>query len=610
MKTLLRNSLFSLSLVFSLLGEPKNDTITYSRSELLIPMRDGTKLNTLIYVPDNINEQVPFLFSRSPYGVYDIASPDKIEFYKDLSKEGYIFVFQDLRGRYKSEGSFEMLRFNRNKKDPDAFDESTDTYDTIDWLIKNTPNNNGKLGLLGQSYAGWTTMMGTIEPHPALKAACEQATISDMFIGDDFHHNGAFRLSYAFEYIFSEEYSKEDTLFPFDKYDTYDWYLNLGPLSNVNEKHFHGKLPSWNNFINHPNYDDFWQKQSLIYRLDSPLIPILHVAGWWDQEDFYGPLKAYEVLEKKDTNDLNTIVIGPWNHGGWRGITGDKLGNINFGSPTAQKFRKEILAPFFSYYLKGKGDGKFFEVITFQTGSNAWKSYDDWPPIGITSSKNLYLHKNSKLSFEPPTDTEAFDEYLSDPFHPIPYRTRPIEKTYGPDSRWKPWLVEDQRFVHSRPDVISWETELLTEDIVVTGNLMADLFASTTGSDADWVIKLIDVYPEVYPEEPKMGGYQLMIANDVFRGRFRNSYSNPEPVEPTKVYEYKIDLHSVNHVFKKGHRMMVQVQSSWFPIIDRNPQKYITNIFEAKESDFIVTQHKVHRSVKYPSHIKLPICKN
>ncbi len=610
MKTLLRNSLFSLSLVFYLLGQPKDDTITYSRSELLIPMRDGTKLNTLIYCPNNINEPVPFLFLRSPYGVYDIASPDKIEFYKDLAKEGYIFVFQDLRGRYKSEGSFEMLRFSRNKQNPNAFDESTDTYDTIDWLIKNTPNNNGKLGLLGQSYAGWTTMMGTIEPHPALKAACEQATISDMFIGDDFHHNGAFRLSYAFEYVFSEEYSKEDTLFPFDTYDTFDWYLNLGPLSNVNEKHFYGRLPSWNNFITHPNYDDFWQKQSLIYRLDSPLIPILHVAGWWDQEDFYGPLKAYEVLEKKDTNDLNAIVIGPWNHGGWRAITGDKLGNINFGSPTAQKFRKDILAPFFAYYLKGKGDEKIFEVITFQTGSNVWKSYDDWPPIGITSSKNLYLHKNSKLSFEPPADTEAFDEYLSDPFHPIPYRTRPIEKTYGPDSRWKPWLVEDQRFVHSRPDVISWETELLTEDIVVTGNLMADLFASTTGSDADWVIKLIDVYPEVYPEEPKMGGYQLMIANDVFRGRFRNSYSNPEPVEPTKVYEYKIDLHSVNHVFKKGHRMMVQVQSSWFPIIDRNPQKYIPNIFEAKESDFIVTQHKVHHSIKYPSHIKLPIYEN
>ena len=570
-------------------------------------MRDGIKLNTLIYAPNNSNEQMPILFSRTPYGVSSISSPEKRDATKDLAKEGYIFVYQDLRGRYKSEGTFEMQRLTRNKKDPNAIDESTDTYDAIEWLVKNTPNNNGKVGMFGVSYDGWTTMIGTLEPHPALKVASEQATPSDMYLGDDFFHNGAFRLSYAFEYAFMEEFSKTDTLFPFDKYDTYEWYLDLGPLSNVNKKYFFDDIPSWNNFITHPNYDDFWKQQSLTNRLDSPLIPILHVAGWWDQEDFYGPLKTYDVLEKKDNNNMNNIVIGPWNHGGWNRITGDKLGSINFDQPTAQEFRENIQAPFFAYYLKGKGDGKFSEAVTFETGSNTWKSYDEWPPEKITKKNKLYFHSNGKLSFEPPNYNDLFDEYLSDPSHPVPYRPRPVEQTYGLNSRWYNWLVEDQRFVHNRPDVLSWTSEILTNDIIVTGNLLADIFASTTGTDADWVVKLIDVYPEVYPEDTKMGGYQLMIANDVFRGRFRNSYVNPEPVEPDKVYEYKIDLHSIDHVFEAGHKMMVQIQSSWFPIIDRNPQKFIPNIFEAMESDFIVTTHKIYRSIKYPSHIVLPI---
>lgn len=607
MNNISRSLWFSLFLVLTLWGQIKNDTITYTRDEILIPMRDGIKLNTLIYAPNNTDEPMPILFSRTPYGVSEIASPEKRESTKDLAKEGYIFVYQDLRGRYKSTGTFEMLRLTRNKKDHNSIDESTDTYDAIEWLVKNIPNNNGNVGMFGVSYEGWTTMMGTLEPHPALKAASEQATPSDMYIGDDFFHNGAFRLSYSFEYAFMEEFSKIDTLFPFDKYDTYEWYLDLGPLSNVNNKYFLNNIPSWNNFITHPNYDDFWEKQSLTHRLDSTLIPILHVAGWWDQEDFYGPLKAYEVLEKKDNNDLNRIVIGPWNHGGWNAVTGDKLGNISFGSPTAQEFRKDIQAPFFAYHLKGKGDSNFFEAITFQTGSNTWNTYDNWPPENITTTTKLYFHSNGMLSFEQPDNDDLFSEYLSDPFHPVPYRLRPIEPTYGQNSRWKTWLVEDQRLAHNRPDVVSWETEILTEDIIVTGNLLADIFASTTGTDADWIIKLIDVYPEVYPEDTKMGGYQLMIANDVFRGRFRNSYVNPEPVEPDKVYEYKIDLHSVNHVFKAGHKVMVQIQSSWFPIIDRNPQKFIPNIFDAKESDFIVTKHRVYQSVKFPSHIVLPI---
>jgi putative CocE/NonD family hydrolase len=581
--------------------------ITYSRQEVLILARDGVKLNTVIFTPENVNEPLPFIFLRTPYGVSTKPSPEKNTYISDMANEGYIFVFQDIRGRYKSEGTFVMQRPMRDKNDPAAIDESTDTYDTIEWLLKNVPGNNGKVGMLGISYDGWTTMMGAVDPHPALKAASEQATPSDMFIGDDFHHNGAFRLSYGFEYAYMTEHSKVSEQFPFDEYDTYEWYLELGPLCNVNKKYFKGQLPTWNDYVNHPNYDDFWQKQSMVYRLSTPKVPLLHVAGWWDQEDYYGPLKAYEFLEKSDSTHLNFIAIGPWNHGGWSRGSGDRLGNIIFGQPTSETFRKAVQAPFFAFYLKGKGVNQVREAMTFQTGSNIWIGYNEWPPLKTTTIRNLYLNPDGRLSFDQQYDKILFDEYLSDPFHPVPYRTRPIEVTYGPGSRWSTWLVEDQRFVHNRPDVMSWETEVLEKDLTVTGNLLADMFASTSGSDADWVVKLIDVYPETWPDKPEMGGYQLMIANDVFRGRFRNSYSAPAPVKPGEVNEYKVDLHAVNHVFKKGHRIMIQVQSSWFPIIDRNPQKYVPNIFEASEKDFIVAHQRIYRSQKYPSHIKLPV---
>lgn len=609
MKKFKSESIFLILCFFfiPLIAQEKTDALTFSRKEVLITMRDGVRLNTVIFTPEKLKEQLPFIFLRTPYGVSTRPTPDKTPYVSDMASDGYIFVYQDIRGRYKSEGVFEMQRPMRDKKDPGAIDESTDTYDTIEWLLKNVPGNNGKVGMMGVSYDGWTTMMGAVDPHPALKAASEQATPSDMFIGDDFHHNGAFRLSYAFEYAYMTEHAKVSEQFPFDKYDTYEWYLNLGPLSNVNKKYFHGEIPTWNDYIKHPNYDDFWIKQSMVYRLSSPKVPILHVAGWWDQEDFYGPLKAYEFLEKSDKQNMNFIAIGPWNHGGWRTGNGDQLGNISFGVPTAETFRKTIQAPFFAYYLKGKGKGNFPESKTFQTGSNTWKSYDEWPPLKITTIKNLYLNPDNSLSFDKPDENDAFDEYLSDPFHPVPYRTRPVEVTYGPGSRWSTWLTEDQRFVDNRPDVRSWKTVVLNEDVETTGNLLAVLFAATTGTDADWIVKLIDVYPEVYPEKPEMGGYELMIANDVFRGRFRKSLSDPQPVKPNEVNEYNIDLHAVNHVFKKGHRIMVQVQSSWFPIIDRNPQKFIPNIFEAVESDFTIASQKIYRSSMYPSHIKLPV---
>jgi putative CocE/NonD family hydrolase len=580
----------------------------YKRQEVMITMRDGIKLHTIIFTPVEQKEALPFLLERTPYGVSDYPSPEKNGYVKDMADDGYIFVYQDIRGRYLSEGKFEMQRFTRDKKDPKAIDESTDTYDTFDWLLKNVANNNGKAGMYGISYDGWTTVMGAIDPHPALVAVSEQATPADMFIGDDFHHNGAFRLSYGFEYAFMEEASKTDTLFPFGVYDTYNWYLKLGPLSNVNKKYFFNKLPSWNDFTKHPNYDDFWQKQSLGYRLDSPRVHIMNVAGWWDQEDFYGPQQAYATWEKQDKQHKNYIVIGPWNHGGWAHGAGNKLGNINFDSATAQTFRKDIQARWFAWYLKGKGDGNFAEAITFQTGSNTWKTYDSWPPNQAVK-KNLYFNAGGALSFTKPTESDAtaFDSYISDPGHPVPYRSRPVEETYGPGSRWYTWLTEDQRFVDNRPDVATWQTETLTEDVTVTGALTAKLFASTTGSDADWVVKLIDVYPDDYTADPQMSGYEFMVANDVFRGRFRNSFEKPEPITPNKTEAYTVDLHSLNHVFKKGHKIMVQVQSTWFPVIDRNPQQYVPNIFEAKESDFKTATQKIYRSAQFPSHIELSL---
>ncbi|MBI3788836.1 MAG: CocE/NonD family hydrolase [Ignavibacteriales bacterium] len=592
---------------------PSDSSYTYERQELLITMRDGVRLNTVIWTPVPLkasaqqDQQYPFVLQRTPYGVSGIPAPQLRAYVKDIAKDGYIFVYQDIRGRYKSEGKFEMQRFNRDKNNPKSIDESTDTHDTIEWLLNNIPHNNGRAGMLGISYDGWLTVMAMLDHHPALKAVSEQATPADMFLGDDFHHNGAFRLSYGFEYAFELEASKRDTLFSFDTYDTFEWYLKLGALSNVNAKYFHGNIPTWNDYVEHPNYDMFWQKQGLAYRLTRPTIPTMHVAGWWDQEDFYGPIKTYEILEKNDPKHLNYLVVGPWNHGGWGRGEGRTLGNVSFDTATARYFRESIQAPWFAYFLKDKGVFNFSEAMTFQTGSNEWKSYDEWPPRKSMTDRKLYFHENGMLSFEPPSGENEFDSYVSDPFHPVPYRHRPIEQTYGPGSRWYTWLVEDQRFVHLRPDVLSWETEILTEDVTVSGDIVAHLFASTSGTDSDWIVKLIDVYPQSYPKDPKMAGYQLMIANDVLRGRFRKSFEKPEPVAPNQVNEYTIDLHSNDHRFLKGHKIMVQVQSTWFPIIDRNPQKYVENIYKANDSDFQSATQRVFRSQKFPSHILLPV---
>jgi putative CocE/NonD family hydrolase len=592
----------------------KDWTLLFDKRGVMIAARDGVKLHTEIYAPKDAKEALPIVLERTPYGLVDdhTGFSRKLGRYAEMIPDDYIFVFQDIRGRYGSEGTFVMQRPVGDPKNPKAIDEGTDTYDTIDWLVRNVPRNNGRVGLLGISYGGWLTVMGMLEPHPALKAVSEQASPADMFLGDDFHHNGAFRLSYGFEYSTMMETGKTNFKFAFDRFDTYDWYLRLGPLSNANANYIHGALPTWNEFVKHPNYDAFWKAQAMPYLLKKPTVPNLNVAGWWDQEDFYGPMKIYELLEKEDPDHLNYLAVGPWNHGGWSGGRGSSLGEIPFGSDTALYFRQKIEAPWFAYWLKNKGKLPMKEAVLFQTGSDGWVDFDAWPPREA-KRRELYFREDGKLSFEAPASEsgEAFDSYVSDPAHPVPYRHRPIDMTYPDDhpGGWYTWLVEDQRFVENRPDVLSWQTAELKEDVTLAGAVTAKLFASTTGSDSDWIVKLIDVYPENYPVKWQLSGYELMIADEVFRGRFRKSFERPESITPGAVTLFTIDLHTANHVFKKGHRIMVQVQSTWFPIIDRNPQKFVANIFDAKEADFVKATQRIYRSKEHPSGVEISLMK-
>jgi len=607
----------AIVLLFLLTGRaqapnPPDYSLLFDKTDVMIPTRDGVKLHTEIYAPKNSAEPLPIVIERTPYGIHD---DDKgysriLARYAEMIPDNYVFVFQDIRGRYGSEGIFVMQRPVRDPKDAKAIDEGTDTYDTIDWLVKNVPHNNGRAGLVGISYGGWLTVMGMLEPHPALKAVSEQASPADMFLGDDFHHNGAFRLSYGFEYSTMMETGKTNFAFKFDQFDTYEWYLRLGPLSNADKNYIHGTLPTWKDFVTHPNYDAFWKQEAMPYVLTKPRVPNLNVAGWWDQEDAYGPMKIYELLEKNDPDHLNYLVAGPWNHGGWARSSGKSLGAISFGSDTSLYFRQKIEAPWFAYWLKNKGSLPLKEALLFQTGSDKWVQFDSWPPKN-TQARELYFHEDGKLSFDAPqaATPQSFDSYVSDPAHPVPYRHRPIDMTYPDDhpGGWPTWLVEDQRFVDNRPDVLTWQTDELTEDLTLTGSVTAKLFASTTGSDSDWIVKLIDVYPEKYPDDWKLSGYELMIADEVFRGRFRKSFEKPEPITPDAITPFTIDLHTANHVFKKGHRIMVQVQSTWFPIIDRNPQKFVPNIFEAKESDYQKATQRVYRSREFPSGVVISL---
>lgn len=582
----------------------------YRRVDAMVPMRDGVRLNTLIYSPTRPNEQFPILLLRTPYGIGNATGSQLASRVPELTSEGFIIVQQDIRGRFKSEGQFVMLRQPRDPKDKNAVDESTDTYDTIEWLLKNVANNNRRVGIAGTSYGAWLSVMAMLDPHPALNAVVQQASPADMWIGDDFHHNGAFRLSYGFEYAYMMESSKEiaDVSKVIDTFDTYDWYLKLGSLANVETKYFQGKIPSWRDFATRPDYDEFWKRQAFAPWLNKVTAPILNVAGWWDQEDFYGPIKIYELLERHDKANQNFLVVGPWNHGGWSRGEGRKLGRIDFGSATAEHYRRNIMLPFLVHYLKGKGSHGLPEALTFRTGVNEWVRHDAWPPKQNVVDRRLYLQKDKGLSFDLPSTAtlQSFDSYTSDPANPVPYRPRPIKLRSG----WSTWLVEDQRFVDHRPDVLSFVSEPLAADVVVSGRIVANLFASTSGTDSDWIVKLIDVYPDKYEPDPEMGGFQLMIAGDVFRGRYLKSFEKPQPIPADTVQHYQIPFPANDHTFRKGHRIMVQIQSTWFPVIDRNPQRFVSNIFLAKDSDFQTVLQRVYRSSRYSSHIAVPVVTN
>ena len=579
----------------------------YGRREEMIPMRDGTQLFTIILAPKTSPAPLPFLLLRTPYSasVY-VGNPFPGDFFQELAQDGYIFVFQDIRGLYKSQGEFVM---NRPWQGGRGIDESTDTYDTIEWLLQNIPRHNGRVGALGVSYPGWLTEMVGMSGHPAVKAVSPQAPMTDTWMGDDFFHQGAFRQSYGLEYSYELETSKDGASFDVGVYDMYDWYLRQGTLARITDTLGY-KLPTWRSFIAHPTYDEFWRSKAVQRVWSKTTVPTLTVGGWWDQEDFFGPLAIYAALEKNDSAGINRIAIGPWNHGEWERGSGQQLGAIDFRSATGAYFREKIQAPFFAFYLKDRGPLPLAEATVFESGSNTWRSYDHWPPREA-ARKPLYLGPGGRLSFDPPAAGAAFTSYMSDPANPVPYRRRPIQPTYYRfGSNWYNWLVEDQRFVDHRPDVASWVSSVLTDDVVIAGDVVAKLFASTTGSDADWVVKLIDVYPDQVRADEKMGGYELMVASDIMRGRYRQGFEQASPIAPNTVLGYTVDLHQQAYRFLKGHRIMVQIQSTWFPLYDRNPQTFVLNIFNAKPGDFQAATQRIYHTATQASRVEVWVVPN
>jgi len=602
--------------------EPAGNPI-FKLQEVMIPMRDGVKLQTAILTPVDQQGSLPILFRRTPYGVPEKPPEHMPANLKELAQDGYIFVIQNLRGRFKSEGVFDLTS-QVDLTNPKATNETTDAYDSIEWLLKNLPNNTGKVGMYGVSYDGLTTALTLLHPHPALAAISEQASPVDQWMNDDDHRYGALRESYDFEYAVMEQADKNsNTHFEFETYDTYQWYLDLGPLSNINAKYLHGKIPYWNSSIDHPDYDDFWKKEAWVRQLHASTVPNLNVAGFWDQEDPWGPWQIFRNAEEHDPEHTNFIVAGPWFHGQWQTPKGDSIGLIPFaGHETAREFRENMEAPFFRYYLHGKGEKPKWQASTFQSGSNSWHAYGVWPPKEAQST-NLYLHADGTLSFTAPGPADGAKEYrayVSDPANPVPYRQRPISPTY-PAGDWRTWEVADQRFVDGRPDVMTFVSAPLDHDIVVTGPLAAALFASTSGTDGDFVVKLIDVYPESAQKNsweadagPKPGqyaqslnGYELPIAMEVRRGRYLQSYETPHALAANQPIEWNIPLRDHDHVFLKGHRIMVQIQSTWFPLIDRNPQKFVPSIYKASASDFVPATQRIYCSPKMPSHLVLPV---
>jgi len=576
----------------------------YTKHEYMIPMRDGIRLYTQVYIPKDTSIKYPILYKREWYGVGNYGEGYRRKLHQNelFVKEGFIFVHQDIRGRFMSEGDFEVLRpYLENKTSDRDIDESTDAFDTIDWLLKNLEGHDGKVGICGGSYSGWATLMAALEPHPAVKAILTAASPADWWMGDDMHHNGAFRLMYAYSWVGMDGWPRQGgstsnsaKLPEYTTNDGYQFFLDLGPIKNVNKKYFHNENPTWNEYMLHEDYDKFWKERDLLQSLNNITLPVLNVIGWFDAEDYRGPLMIYETIEKNNPNIFNSVVIGPWEHGGWH-RSSEGLGDISFESRTGEFFQKEIEFPFFMYYLKNGAEHNLPEAYVFQTGVNKWRKFNAWPPIQVQDRK-IYVEDHGSLLFNPlHVDKDySFDEFLSDPNKPVPWSTS-IQTQQG-----HIWMVADQRFASRRPDVMVYRTEPLEEDITIVGQVIAHLSISTTGTDADWVVKLIDVFPS--DAGKPLGDYQMLLAGDVFRSKYRNSFENPEALIPNQITEIEFNLLDKFHTFRKGHRIMVQIQSSWFPVIDRNPQVFC-NIYEAEEGDFQKALHRIYHSATDKSYL-------
>jgi len=591
----------------------------YTKMEKRIPMRDGKLLFTSIYLPKDHSKKYPIIMTRTPYNVGPYGENE----YKRtlgqnmlLEKEGFIFVYQDVRGRWMSEGNFVDVRpITADKKGSKDVDESTDTYDTIDWLIKNLPDNNGKVGIEGISYPGFYSTASLPNAHPALKAVSPQAPVTEWFIGDDFHHNGALFQMDAFAFLTGFGVPRPKPITPaqfkngikYREADNYKFYLEMGALPNFKKHYFGDSVKFWDNMMAHPNYDWFWQNMNIRPHLKNLTPATMIVGGFFDAEDCFGALHVFEAIEKQNpASHPNTLVMGPWFHGGWERGEGQYFGDQDFGQKTSLWFRENLELPFFKYYLKGEGEANLPKAVIFISGSNEWKKFNQWPPKN-TVQKTLYFQPNGKMAFEAKkTKNSSFDEYISDPAAPVPYQAGIQAR------RTREYMLDDQRFAERRPDVKTYQTDILREDITLTGPVIADLFASTSGTDADFVVKLIDVFPDDYPEpkpNPKhvtMGGYEMLVRGEIFRGKFRNSFEHPEPFVPGKVTEIKYNLPDVAHTFRKGHRIMIQVQNTWFPLADRNPQKF-EDINQAKDSDFQKATIRIYHDDAALSHVNVTV---
>ena len=589
----------------------------YRRSEVMIPMRDGVKLHAVILKPADIKTPLPILLMRTPYGVDGTTGASFFSERPELARAGYIYAAEDIRGRFKSQGTFVMMRPLADHDNPKAIDESTDAYDTVGWLVKHVPGNNGRVGVLGTSYPGFLAIMAGIDPNPHVKAISPQAPMIDVWMGDDFFHNGAFRQSYGYDYVLMMESSKKETRVSYgkakdgDPVDGYNYFLKRGNFAEDVKRSGAKRLPTWKLFLDHPAYDSVWRSRGVEWDLNKVSAPTLTVGGYYDQEDMYGPQEEYAMLERHDAQHDNFLVLGPWRHGYWSSSS-RRLGNLDFGQPIGKEFRAGIEAKFFDCYLKelsGKDASGFDlrDTASFQTGSDAWKYYSHFPPLDLRA-ESLYLRGHGQLSWIAPPAT-ARTSYVSNPADPVPYRHRPIQPTYSQGSHWYNWLTEDQRFVTGRKDVAVWKLPVLKHDLALTGTVTADIYAATTGSDNDLVVKLIDEYPGDAPRA-RMRGYQLMTNAEIFRGRYLSGFANPQPLQPNKVYEYRFSLHDVDHVFEAGHTVMVEVQSTWFPLYDRNPQIFVPNIMKAPADAYRPETITIYSGPGHESNLQVPVMAN